>query len=160
MNLTCEMQIFCLCCCSCEVRTPRGPRERPPVPDEPRLGSGHCCHLHMRRGLRAVRVSCCQHSGKKLFTSVSRTISNMTTGKSINSLSDVFALLRCYTAQVGSWLPTFRVSFLVFVRLYPWRWDLQAVPKCRQSTTNLGHVLVTSHVIDSGSPRKLGMFGC
>jgi len=68
MNLPCEMPIFCLCCSSRQVRTPRGTRERPPVPDEPRLGSGHCCHLHMRRGLRAVRVSCCQHSGKNIYS--------------------------------------------------------------------------------------------
>lgn len=65
MNLTCELPTFFLCCSSHQVWTPGGPRERPPVPDEPRLGGGHCCHLHMRRGLRAVRVSCCQHSRKK-----------------------------------------------------------------------------------------------
>jgi hypothetical protein len=64
-NLTCEMPTFCLCCSRHQVRTPGGPRERPPDPDEPRLGSGHCCHLHMRRGLRAIRVSRCQHSRKK-----------------------------------------------------------------------------------------------
>jgi hypothetical protein len=51
-----------LCACSCEMRASGGAHERPRVPDESRPGTRHCSHLHMRRGLRAVRVSRCQHS--------------------------------------------------------------------------------------------------
>ena len=61
-------------------------------------------------------------------------------------VNEVFALLRCYAAFIGSYLPTFRDSLALLPSMaYSWRWDRYAVQKRWKLTIN--QCCVTSYKI-------------